>query len=71
MAARYEDIERSWGSEEFIRREFPTWSDDEALVRWWASYSRRSASPGAVVAWERMDTRPTSVTSSPRSMFPP
>jgi pimeloyl-ACP methyl ester carboxylesterase len=55
MAARYEDIERSWGTEDFIRREFPTWAEDEALVRWWASYSRRSASPGAVVVWEQMD----------------
>jgi class 3 adenylate cyclase len=55
FAARIEDIERSWGTVDFIRREFPTWAHDDAHVRWWAGYSRRSASPGAVVAWERMD----------------
>jgi class 3 adenylate cyclase/pimeloyl-ACP methyl ester carboxylesterase len=52
-ATRVEEIDRSWGTEEFVRREFG-W-DDERLIRWWAAYLRRSISPGAAVTWERLD----------------
>ena len=51
---RLDRIRRSWGTEEYIRWDFG-WDEDEALVRWWASYSRRCASPGAAIAWDRMD----------------
>lgn len=55
IAARCEDIERSWGTADYVLREFPTWTDEPALVTWFAAYLRRGASPGAAVALERMD----------------
>ena len=54
FAERLDMIERAWGTEEYVRWEFPTFTD-ERLIRWVASYLRRSASPGAVLAWDRMD----------------
>jgi class 3 adenylate cyclase len=54
-AAQIEAIERSWGTESFIRREFPSIADDVPIVRWWAAYTRRAASPGAAVALTRME----------------
>jgi class 3 adenylate cyclase len=54
FADRLAMINRAWGTEEYARWEFPTFTD-ERLIRWWASYMRRSASPGAVLAWDRMD----------------
>ena len=53
-AERLDMIERAWGTEEFVRWEFPTFTD-ERVIAWTASYMRRSASPGAVAAWDRMD----------------
>jgi class 3 adenylate cyclase/pimeloyl-ACP methyl ester carboxylesterase len=51
---RVAEIDRSWGTEGFVRREFPGWADAD-LIRWWATYLRRSISPGAVITWERLD----------------
>jgi pimeloyl-ACP methyl ester carboxylesterase len=53
-------MEASWGSLEFARGEIADWGapgheSDERLVAWLASYMRKSASPGAAVALERMN----------------
>ena len=53
-------MEGSWGSLEFARGEIAAWGapgheSDERLVAWLASYMRKSASPGAAVALERMN----------------
>jgi pimeloyl-ACP methyl ester carboxylesterase len=52
--------EEEWGSIEFARGEIATWGapgheSDEGLVAWFASYMRKSASPGAAVALELMN----------------
>jgi class 3 adenylate cyclase len=52
--------EEHWGTLEFARGEIAGWGapgheSDERLVQWFASYMRRSASPGAAVALERMN----------------
>jgi pimeloyl-ACP methyl ester carboxylesterase len=52
--------EEHWGTIEFARGEIAGWGapgheSDEELVAWFASYMRRSASPGAAVALERMN----------------
>jgi class 3 adenylate cyclase/pimeloyl-ACP methyl ester carboxylesterase len=54
-AAEIEAIERSWGTESYIRREFPSIANDEPLVRWLTAYTRRGASPGAAVSVTHMD----------------
>jgi class 3 adenylate cyclase len=59
-AAYIERMDRSWGTEEFARQELRDWAapslaDDERLVTWLASYLRRSASPGAAIALEKMN----------------
>jgi pimeloyl-ACP methyl ester carboxylesterase len=53
-------MEGSWGSLEFAQGEIADWGapgheSDERLVAWLASYMRKSASPGAAVALERMN----------------
>jgi pimeloyl-ACP methyl ester carboxylesterase len=58
--AHLEDMERTWGTEEFARRALAEWAapsvaDDERTVRWLAAYTRRAASPGAAVAYARMN----------------
>jgi class 3 adenylate cyclase len=60
FAAYIEHMDRSWGTEEFARQELLDWAapslaDDERMVAWLASYLRRSASPGAAIALERMN----------------
>ena len=55
QAAWIEDVERNWGTEDFVRRMFPSTADDPPLVRWFATYMRRAASPGSAVAVERME----------------
>jgi class 3 adenylate cyclase len=55
FANRLADIEDSWGTEDFIRREFPSIAHDDQLVRWFTTYTRRGASPGAMVSAERME----------------
>jgi class 3 adenylate cyclase len=59
-AIELDRIERLWGTEEYARlalREWaaPSLADDERLVTWLASYTRRAASPGAAIALERMN----------------
>ncbi len=59
-AIELDPIERLWGTEEYARlalREWaaPSLADDERLVAWLASYTRRAASPGAAIALERMN----------------
>jgi pimeloyl-ACP methyl ester carboxylesterase len=52
-------IERLWGTEEYarlvLREASPSLADDERMVTWLASYTRRAASPGAAIALERMN----------------
>ncbi len=55
--ARMEEI---WGTPEFASHEIRNWGapgyeSDDRLIAWLASYMRRSASPGAAVALERMN----------------
>jgi pimeloyl-ACP methyl ester carboxylesterase/class 3 adenylate cyclase len=52
--------EEVWGTKEWAEAEVRSWGapgheTDEHLVAWLASYMRRSASPGAAVALERMN----------------
>jgi pimeloyl-ACP methyl ester carboxylesterase len=52
--------EEGWGTLDFAREQIAGWGapgheDDERLVSWFASYMRRSASPSAAVALERMN----------------
>jgi pimeloyl-ACP methyl ester carboxylesterase/class 3 adenylate cyclase len=59
-AAYLARIEEIWGTPEFASHEIRGWAApgyerDEQLVTWLASYMRRSASPGAAVALERMN----------------
>jgi pimeloyl-ACP methyl ester carboxylesterase len=70
FAERLAAIERSWGTEEFvIRWAFPEMSQDPALLRWFTTYTRRGASPGAVIAAERMELELMCATSCRRSTF--
>ena len=60
FTAYIERMDRSWGTEEFARQELRDWAapslaEDERMVAWLASYLRRSASPGAAMALERMN----------------
>ena len=53
-------MEETWGSLELARDEIANWGapgyeNDERLVAWLASYMRRSASPSAAIALERMN----------------
>jgi pimeloyl-ACP methyl ester carboxylesterase/class 3 adenylate cyclase len=59
-AAYLARMERLWGTEEFAAHEIREWAapgyeTDERLIAWLATYMRRSASPGAAVALERMN----------------
>jgi pimeloyl-ACP methyl ester carboxylesterase len=59
-AAYLRRTEEHWGTLDFARGEIAGWGapgheSDERLVEWFASYMRRSASPGAAVALERMN----------------
>ncbi len=56
---RLERAERLWGTEEYARWALADWAapslaNDDRAVRWFASYSRRAASPGAATAYSRM-----------------
>jgi pimeloyl-ACP methyl ester carboxylesterase len=53
-------MEETWGSLELARQEIASWAapgyeNDERLVAWLASYMRKSASPSAAIALERMN----------------
>jgi class 3 adenylate cyclase len=59
-AAYLEHMERAWGTSDFARHETKEWGapgfeGDEGLISWLASYMRRSASPSAAIALERMN----------------
>ncbi|HYY08144.1 MAG TPA: adenylate/guanylate cyclase domain-containing protein [Actinomycetota bacterium] len=59
-AAYLASTEERWGTLDFARGEIANWAapgheSDEHLVSWLASYMRRSASPGAALALERMN----------------
>jgi class 3 adenylate cyclase len=60
LQAGIEDVDTSWGTEEFAERALRSWAapshaDDRSLVRWLAGYTRRAASPGAAIALHRMN----------------
>jgi len=60
LHALVEEIDRSWGTEEFAEAALRSWAapsraDDQTLVGWLAGYTRRAASPGAAIALERMN----------------
>jgi class 3 adenylate cyclase len=53
-------VERTWGTDEYAASAYREWAapslaDDERAIRWLASYLRRAASPGAAVAFARMN----------------
>jgi pimeloyl-ACP methyl ester carboxylesterase/class 3 adenylate cyclase len=59
-AAYLARTEETWGSLDFARGEIAGWTapgheSDDRLVAWLASYMRKSASPGAAIALERMN----------------
>jgi pimeloyl-ACP methyl ester carboxylesterase len=59
-AAYLARTEERWGTLDFARGEIAGWAapgheSDELLVSWLASYMRKSASPGAAIALERMN----------------
>ena len=61
-AAYLAQMEKAWGTVEFARDQIATWGapgheSDERLVAWFASYMRKSASPGAAVALELMNSQ--------------
>jgi pimeloyl-ACP methyl ester carboxylesterase len=67
--------EEGWGTLGFAREQIAGWGapgheDDERLVSWFASYMRRSASPSAAVALERMN-RQINATSALASIHVP
>jgi len=58
---RIEEAEHRWGTHEASREAVASWvapslADDDEFVRWWATYTRMSASPAAVAALWRMNT---------------
>ena len=52
----YDAIEREWGGPIGVEELAPSVAHDESFREWWASYQRRSASPGAARALARMNT---------------
>jgi pimeloyl-ACP methyl ester carboxylesterase/class 3 adenylate cyclase len=59
-AAYLTRMEERWGTTEMARQEIAGWAapgheSDDRLVSWLATYMRRSASPGAAIALERMN----------------
>ena len=53
----YDAIEQEWGGVVDIDTLAPSAAGDEKFRRWWATYLRRSASPGAALALARMNTQ--------------
>ena len=47
-------IERSWGTEEYVRDQFAELADNDETVRWLVKLSRRAMSPGAAAAYEQV-----------------
>jgi predicted ATPase/pimeloyl-ACP methyl ester carboxylesterase/DNA-binding CsgD family transcriptional regulator len=58
---RLKEVERGWGSVEWaahdLQRRAPSGARDEQFTRWWATYLRMSASPGAALAVLRMNNQ--------------
>ncbi|MBA2461157.1 MAG: adenylate/guanylate cyclase domain-containing protein [Actinobacteria bacterium] len=57
---RIEAAERRWGTYDAAKEAVANWvapslAGDEEFVSWWATYTRMSASPGAVAALHRMN----------------
>jgi class 3 adenylate cyclase/DNA-binding CsgD family transcriptional regulator len=52
----FDAIEHGWGGAVDLDALAPSTVGDEAFRQWWASYLRRSASPGAALALARMNT---------------
>jgi pimeloyl-ACP methyl ester carboxylesterase/DNA-binding CsgD family transcriptional regulator len=50
-----DQIERGWGGPVALARRAPSRAADEWFRKWWATYLRMSASPGAAVALTRMN----------------
>jgi serine/threonine protein kinase/pimeloyl-ACP methyl ester carboxylesterase len=48
-----EEMRVNWGEPLFIEQEAPSLKSDESFRRWWASYLRTAASPGAAIAMFR------------------
>jgi class 3 adenylate cyclase/alpha-beta hydrolase superfamily lysophospholipase len=55
----YAWVERAWGTDEYVRERVSAWSpglvNDSQFVRWYAKHLRLAASPGAALAFERME----------------
>jgi len=47
--------EDAWGTEDYVRWRFPQLADDAHLVRWFTTYTRRGASPSAIISAELME----------------
>jgi len=47
-------IRRAWGTEEYMREQFPEFADDPGTIRWMAKLSRMAMSPGAAEAYEEL-----------------
>lgn len=52
----YKEVEKGWGGPVGIESVAPSAMNDERFKNWWATYLRRSASPGDAVALLKMNT---------------
>lgn len=52
----YEAIKREWGGPMGLEELAPSKAQDEQFRQWWATYQRRSATPGAALDLARMNT---------------
>lgn len=50
-----ETMRERWGEPLFLEVLFPSQADDPAFADWWATFLRRSVSPGAATAYIRMN----------------
>jgi class 3 adenylate cyclase len=53
----YDLIEQGWGGVADVATLAPSVAEDERFLQWWATYLRRSASPGAALALAHMNTQ--------------
>jgi DNA-binding winged helix-turn-helix (wHTH) protein/pimeloyl-ACP methyl ester carboxylesterase len=51
----FELMQREWGGPVGIEERAPTMANDEAFRKWWSTYLRMGASPGAAVALTKMN----------------
>lgn len=52
----FDRIQRAWGTDAHAELLAPSAAQDDHFRQWWASYQRRSASPGAALAVARMNS---------------